>query len=78
MLIVLSNLLKMIDFQKLCVVCGYRGPFACSKCKQTYYCSKEHQVLHWKSGHKQKCQTEVEDICTTGVIKVIFNTYFIY
>lgn len=28
----------------------------CSKCKVTYYCSRECQVIHWKSGgHKKIC-----------------------
>ena len=27
----------------------------CSRCKQTSYCSKECQVKHWKTGHKEEC-----------------------
>ena len=26
----------------------------CSRCKATYYCGKEHQILHWKK-HKKEC-----------------------
>jgi len=49
------------------VLCGYPGCMnssriagqssmkKCSKCKKVYYCGKEHQLLHWKSGHKQAC-----------------------
>eukprot|EP00615_Pteridomonas_danica_P010802 CAMPEP_0114342338 /NCGR_PEP_ID=MMETSP0101-20121206/9727_1 /TAXON_ID=38822 ORGANISM="Pteridomonas danica, Strain PT" /NCGR_SAMPLE_ID=MMETSP0101 /ASSEMBLY_ACC=CAM_ASM_000211 /LENGTH=355 /DNA_ID=CAMNT_0001476401 /DNA_START=80 /DNA_END=1144 /DNA_ORIENTATION=+ len=28
---------------------------ACSRCKRVYYCSKECQIIHWKSGHKKTC-----------------------
>lgn len=31
----------------------------CSKCKRTYYCSKECQVSHWKS-HKPDCRRLIE------------------
>ena len=27
----------------------------CARCKQTSYCSKECQVKHWKTGHKEEC-----------------------
>lgn len=28
----------------------------CGQCKQTCYCSKEHQIIHWKTGkHKEHC-----------------------
>ena len=27
----------------------------CSQCKQTYYCSKKHQLMDWKDQHKQIC-----------------------
>lgn len=39
----------------LCRVCGCLGPKACSRCKQAHYCSKEHQTLDWRLGHKQAC-----------------------
>jgi hypothetical protein len=29
----------------------------CSRCKNAYYCSKEHQTLHWKGGHKSECNS---------------------
>ena len=48
----LSSALK---YQTLCSVCGCPGPKKCSKCHKTYYCSKEHQVLDWKAGHKTCC-----------------------
>ena len=39
---------------KLCMVCGHRGPHSCSRCKQSSYCSREHQRSHWKF-HKLHC-----------------------
>lgn len=27
----------------------------CSRCKRAHYCCKEHQALHWKSGHRDEC-----------------------
>jgi len=29
---------------------------ACSKCHGARYCCREHQVAHWKAGHKEVCQ----------------------
>lgn len=40
----------------LCVLCGCNaGNKKCSKCHTTFYCSKEHQLIHWKGGHKTAC-----------------------
>uniref|UniRef100_A0A8C6I9V9 Programmed cell death protein 2 n=1 Tax=Mus spicilegus TaxID=10103 RepID=A0A8C6I9V9_MUSSI len=39
----------------LCRVCGCLAPMTCSRCKQAHYCSKEHQTLDWRLGHKQAC-----------------------
>ena len=27
----------------------------CSRCKSAHYCCREHQALHWKTGHREKC-----------------------
>jgi len=41
----------------LCHVCGIKAGKFCSKCKKMWYCSKQHQELHWKSGnHKKLCK----------------------
>lgn len=39
----------------LCNLCGCKAEKQCSKCKHVYYCSKEHQILDWKEGHKKEC-----------------------
>lgn len=51
---------------KECAGCGaieekVREFKGCSRCKMRQYCSKECQVLHWKSGHKHKCGNEAEN-----------------
>ena len=42
---------------RVCAWCYLRGPGmnACGKCRHRFYCSREHQVLDWKNGHKRWC-----------------------
>ena len=40
----------------VCSVCGCLGTKRCGGCKIANYCTKDHQVLHWKKGHKHICQ----------------------
>lgn len=44
--------------KKMCLVCRCPAENRCSKCKQAVYCDRSHQVLHWKWGHKDFCNTE--------------------
>src|SRR5690554_2375218 len=51
----------------MCGFCGAKCVNAgCSKCRVVKYCSKGHQLLHWKAGHKTFCSsnedTTVEDL----------------
>jgi hypothetical protein len=42
---------------------------ACSKCKGVRYCCREHQVAHWKAGHKEVCraaQAAAKQMCDVG------------
>lgn len=32
----------------------------CGRCKKVYYCSKECQRVHWKSGHRLECKRRVK------------------
>jgi pre-rRNA-processing protein TSR4 len=43
------------DMCKTCCICGAKSGSHCGKCKVVYYCSKEHQRIDWKSGHKGRC-----------------------
>ncbi|KAG0261457.1 Programmed cell death protein 2 [Actinomortierella ambigua] len=41
---------------KTCFVCGLNAPKKCSKCREFFYCSEDHQMLHWTKGlHKTLC-----------------------
>ena len=48
------------DYSKACAVCHKKGKkknqtnLCCGKCRSTYYCSKEHQKVHWRV-HKLEC-----------------------
>uniref|UniRef100_A0A8D2GL39 Programmed cell death protein 2 n=1 Tax=Urocitellus parryii TaxID=9999 RepID=A0A8D2GL39_UROPR len=50
-----SVCLQLKSGAPLCRVCGCLGPKTCSRCHQAHYCSKEHQTLDWRLGHKQAC-----------------------
>jgi len=62
-----------INLPQLCVVCGCDGPKKCSRCHLINYCSREHQVIHWKSGHKRLCG---EETCASAVGNNFGQTLF--
>ncbi|XP_033107357.1 programmed cell death protein 2-like [Anneissia japonica] len=41
----------------VCEVCHCLATKKCSKCKVTSYCSRSHQVINWKQGHRETCGT---------------------
>jgi len=41
-----------------CCVCSSDASKRCSKCKMTWYCTRECQVAHWKE-HKSKCASMI-------------------
>ncbi|XP_053153826.1 programmed cell death protein 2 isoform X2 [Hemicordylus capensis] len=45
----------------LCRVCGCLGSKRCSRCHKAHYCSKDHQAMDWRAGHKVSC-TESDEI----------------
>lgn len=48
----------------LCPVCNKditKGGLRCARCRAVYYCSKEHQLVHWRQVHKYLCQ-EVDKV----------------
>lgn len=40
-----------------CALCSKEALFQCSQCNTTFYCSRDHQFEHWKTTHKNQCQT---------------------
>ena len=42
----------------LCAVCGGPGNKRCGGCHWRNYCSKSHQIHHWKSGHQLECSSD--------------------
>uniref|UniRef100_A0A6M2DPR9 Putative programmed cell death protein n=1 Tax=Xenopsylla cheopis TaxID=163159 RepID=A0A6M2DPR9_XENCH len=49
----------------LCFVCGSSGRFQCGGCHIFRYCSKSHQIIHWKKGHKALCKSFKEKSINT-------------
>lgn len=47
----------------LCAVCGCLGPKRCAQCHLTAYCSKQHQMIDWKNGHKSACSAKPGNTC---------------
>ncbi|GAB6019542.1 Programmed cell death protein 2 [Chamberlinius hualienensis] len=55
------------DFNKLCELCGCLAFSQCAKCKKVNYCSKSHQTIDWKTGHKDVCKGN--NVCANIVKK---------
>ena len=53
----------------MCTVCGCPGPKRCSRCHKATYCSKDHQTLDWKAGHKQLCNSDGQSSVTGEPVK---------
>lgn len=41
--------------KRACAVCGAAATQLCSGCRSLHYCSKAHQLIHWKD-HKTNCK----------------------
>jgi len=58
---------EAIEFERrfqsptMCAFCGYPGKNRCAKCRNTFYCSKDCQLAHWKNGHKKRCNPRIPD-----------------
>ena len=45
--------------QHVCVVCGAPASSKCARCKTRWFCTRDHQLKDWKSGHKEACKALV-------------------
>src|SRR5271170_3017625 len=46
--------------------CQNEGTMKCGRCNSAKYCSRECQIAHWKSKHKQICQHPTTDSIFIG------------
>ena len=62
------RMITRVLFRKIqrCAICGkLEGLSKCGKCKQAWYCCRDHQIEDWKN-HKKECvSTEVQDGTST-------------
>jgi MYND finger protein len=63
--------IKCFPTQKIKCVCGNPGLKRCSKCKMTYYCSRQCQVEDWKD-HKDDCEANI------SLVSVLSNVNFFF
>ena len=56
----------------LCPVCGHAASMRCARCKAVQYCSKAHQVAHWKNGHSASCESAPDGARTPSEIQQEF------
>mmetsp|Transcript_15099 Transcript_15099/g.16377 ORF Transcript_15099/g.16377 Transcript_15099/m.16377 type:complete len:125 (-) Transcript_15099:229-603(-) len=47
--------------------CEMSGKYRCSRCQIAYYCSPDHQKLHWKE-HKPTCTRHIEQKTNETVV----------
>ncbi|XP_071963234.1 programmed cell death protein 2-like [Antedon mediterranea] len=60
----------------VCEVCHGNATKKCSKCKLISYCSRGHQVFHWKRGHREVCGTESgESVSQKQTKSLLFPEY---
>ena len=58
------------NLHKLCSLCGCKADKQCSGCHAISYCSREHQTIDWKAGHKVVCKP-IQD---SGQQLLVFHT----
>lgn len=69
---------KVSDFIKVCQVCHCSSSKSCAKCRSVSYCSKNHQAIDWRTGHKADCSAEPDGLCNniphpSALVNVLCN-----
>ena len=49
--------------QFICAFCHVQANQRCTGCHETFYCSREHQKLHWRKHKNQCCAFKVSTFC---------------
>ncbi|XP_076257323.1 zinc finger protein RP-8 [Rhynchophorus ferrugineus] len=62
-------------FTSLCNACGISAEKRCSKCKIVFYCTREHQVIDWKNGHKEICLNQSELNNAETLSQILFSEW---
>ncbi|KAI9142509.1 hypothetical protein BKA69DRAFT_1066747, partial [Paraphysoderma sedebokerense] len=58
--------LSSLRAHSVCEICKCKGTKLCGNCRSSFYCSKEHQLLHWNVGlHKNICKLHKSTPSTT-------------
>lgn len=51
----------------VCTWCGtWKATSRCGGCKQVRYCSRTHQLVHWRAGHDSFCRTVQAELASTN------------
>ncbi|KAL3267396.1 hypothetical protein HHI36_011525 [Cryptolaemus montrouzieri] len=63
---------SLSKWSSICEACGSFGDKKCSNCKVVTYCSRKHQIIHWKENHKKTCGTKEN---TSGDSSILFPEF---
>jgi hypothetical protein len=50
-----SSMIKRQPLKEQCQICNQQCTTRCERCKEFYYCCKQHQKQDWKQAHKYEC-----------------------
>lgn len=67
----------LIKFNECALVgCTETATYRCSRCRTSFYCSGDHQHMHWKE-HKLTCKSpEINEVCHEEVITPSIDLHF--
>ena len=71
----ISCFVESNNLRNLCSLCGCRADKKCAGCHSVSYCSREHQTIDWKTGHKVVCKSLQESNPAPGKFLQRFPSY---